>query len=164
MRLGRVTYLGTALVCPPAQSQGVEGMRNDPEVEAIAMQYVMDYERERGWTPEDVSNLRDGSGFDIRSVGSVDEITGIAPVRRIEVKGRAGINQNVSLTSNEWRKAQQLGDSYWLYVVWGCHSDNLQLLKIPDPARNLAGNAHEVKQVTRYLIDAESLQRANQKV
>ena len=164
VRLGRVTYLGTALVCPPAQSQGVEGMRNDPEVEAIAMQYVMDYERERGWTPEDVSNLRDGSGFDIRSVGSVDEITGIAPVRRIEVKGRAGINQNVSLTSNEWRKAQQLGDSYWLYVVWGCHSDNLQLLKIPDPARNLAGNAHEVKQVTRYLIDAESLQRANQKV
>ena len=164
VRPGRVTYLGTALVCPPAQSQGVEGMRNDPEVEAIAMQYVMDYERERGWTPEDVSNLRDGSGFDIRSVGSVDEITGIAPVRRIEVKGRAGINQNVSLTSNEWRKAQQLGDSYWLYVVWGCHSDNLQLLKIPDPARNLAGNAHEVKQVTRYLIDAESLQRANQKV
>ena len=157
VRPGRVTYLGTALVCPPAQSQGVEGMRNDPEVEAIAMQYVMDYERERGWTPEDVSNLRDGSGFDIRSVGTVDESTGIAPVRRIEVKGRAGINQNISLTSNEWRKAQQLGDSYWLYVVWGCHSDNLQLLKIPDPARNLAGNAHEIKQVTRYLISAESL-------
>jgi len=118
----------------------------------------MDYERQRGWEPEDVSKKQDGSGFDIRSVGPVDEVTGIATVRRIEVKGRAQNEQEVSLTVNEWRKAQQLGDSYWLYVVWGCRSDNPQLLTIQNPAQVLAGDAKEIKQVTRYIVGAEALQ------
>jgi superfamily II DNA or RNA helicase len=157
VRPGRVTYLGSALVCPPSADQAFEGMRNDPEVEAIAMAYVMDYERQRGWTPEDVSNLRDGSGFDIRSVGPMDETTQISPVRRIEVKGRAAIGQAVSLTKNEWQKAKQLGDSYWLYVVWGCNSGNPQLITIQDPARNLGNDVKEVKQVTRYVIDGDRL-------
>jgi hypothetical protein len=133
-------------------------MRNDPEVEAFAMQYVMDYERSRGWMPEDVSQKQDGSGFDIRSVGPEDPVTQIAPVRRIEVKGRARVNEEVSLTANEWKKAQQLGESYWLYVVWGCKTtDSPQLLTIQNPARVLAGEAKEIKQVTRYLVRAEAL-------
>jgi hypothetical protein len=107
---GRVTYLEAALVHPViALVEKMPGMRNDPEVEAFAMEWLMEYERQRGWEPEDVSKNHDGSGFDIRSVGAVDSETGIAPVRRIEVKGRAQANQEVSLTSNEWRKAQQLG-------------------------------------------------------
>ncbi|MHC5731205.1 MAG: protein NO VEIN domain-containing protein, partial [Nostoc sp.] len=119
--------MGSALVYPaPVEVSKYPGMRNDPDVEAFAMQYVMEYERQRGWEPEDVSQKHDGSGFDIRSVGPVDEVTGIAPVQRIEVKGRAQHNQEIALTVNEWRKAQQLGDSYWLYVVWGCKSENPQ--------------------------------------
>ncbi|MBE9213631.1 DUF3883 domain-containing protein [Plectonema cf. radiosum LEGE 06105] len=160
IRPGRVAYLGTALVHhAPVEASNYPGMQNDPEVEAFAMQYVMDYERQRGWEPEDVSNKRDGSGFDIRSLGQVDEVTGVAPVRRIEVKGRAQCNQQVSLTINEWRKAQQLRDSYWLYVVWGCNTDNPQLLMIQNPAKVLAGDAKEIKQVTRYIVEAEALQR-----
>jgi Domain of unknown function (DUF3883) len=135
------------------------GMQNDPEVEAFAMQYVMDYERQRGWEPEDVSKKQDGSGFDIRSVGQVDEKTEIAPVRRIEVKGRSQSNQEVSLTINGWRKAQQLGESYWLYVVWGCNTDNPQLLTIQNPAKVLALDAKEIKQVTRYIVGAAALQQ-----
>jgi len=157
---GRVAYLGCAIAYPaPAWVAAMPGMKNDPEVEAFAMQYVMDYERHRGWQPEDVSNNRDGSGFDIRSLGSVDLETGIAPVRRIEVKGRAQLNQEVSLTSNEWRKAQQLGDSYWLYVVWGCKTGSPQLLKIHNPAKVLVGDAKEVRQVTRYLVPADAITR-----
>jgi Domain of unknown function (DUF3883) len=145
------------------------GMQNDPLVEAFAMQYVMDYERDRGWEPLDISKNQDGSGFDIRSVGPVSPKSpldkgglegGIAPVRRIEVKGRSQNYQQVSLTVNEWRKAQQLGDSYWLYVVWGCKTDNPQLLMIPNPAKALAGDAKEIKQVTRYLVGAEALQKS----
>jgi len=34
-------------------------MRNDPEVEAIAMQWVLDYEHQRGWQPH-ISKDRDG--------------------------------------------------------------------------------------------------------
>lgn len=161
VRPGRVTYLGTALIYPGvAVVNDCAQMRNDPKVEAIAMQFVMNYERDRGWQPEDMSKNGDGSGFDIRSVGSVDPETGKSLVRRIEVKGRAQFNQPVSLTVNEWRKAQQLGDSYWLYVVWGCNTPNPQLLTIQNPARVLAGDAKEIKQVTRYLVGAEALRRS----
>ena len=169
IRPGRVAYLGTALVYPaPVEASHYPGMQNDPEVEAFAIQYVMDYERQRGWEPEDVSKKRDGSGFDIRSVGQVPPISpldkgglegGVAPVRRIEVKGRSQSYQEVSLTINEWRKAQQLGESYWLYVVWGCNTDNPQLLTIQNPAKVLAGDAKEIKQVTRYIVGAEALQQ-----
>jgi hypothetical protein len=158
IRPGRVSYLGTALVCPAPVEVASPGMRNDPEVEAFAMQYVMDYERARGWMPEDVSQKQDGSGFDIRSVGPEDPVTQIAPVRRIEVKGRAFSNEEISLTANEWRKAQQLGESYWLYVVWGTKTESPQLLKIQNPACVLAAQAKEIKQVTRYLVGAEALQ------
>jgi len=38
------------------------------------MQWVLDYEHQRGWQPQDISKDRDGSGFDIRSVGQlIDE-------------------------------------------------------------------------------------------
>ncbi|WP_017305482.1 DUF3883 domain-containing protein [Spirulina subsalsa] len=156
VRPGRLVYLGTALVIPPTEPIS-SGMRNDPEVEAIAMEFVMNYERERGWTPEDISQRNDGSGFDIRSEGQTDEITGNLPIRRIEVKGRAGMNQDVSLTSNEWRRAQQLGDTYWLYVVWNCQGEQPQLLTIQNPALVLAGEVKEIKQVTRYIVGAEAL-------
>lgn len=160
VRPGRVTFLGTALVYPaPDDVAGMPGMKNDPEVEAFAMEWVMNYERDRGWEPEDISKNKDGSGFDIRSVGPVDLETGMAPVRRIEVKGRAQKNEEVSLTSNEWRKAQQLGETYWLYVVWGCKTDQPQLLMIQNPARVFAGDAKEVEEVTRYLIPYQSIQK-----
>jgi hypothetical protein len=83
----------------------------------------------------------------------------MTPVRRIEVKGRAQRDLEVSLTVNEWRKAQQLGDSYWLYVVWGCKTPNPELLMIPNPAKTLVGNIKEIKQVTRYIISAGALQQ-----
>ena len=88
IRPGRVAYLGTALVHPGvAVVADCAEMRNDPEVEKFAMQWVMDYECDRGWKPQDISKDRDASGFDIRSVGPVEPETGKAPVRRIEVKG-----------------------------------------------------------------------------
>ena len=161
VRPGRVAYLGTALVHPGSVVvPDCSEMRNDPEVEAFAMQWVLDYERQRGWSPIDISKNHDGSGFDIRSVGPADPDTGKSPVRRIEVKGRAQLHQKVSLTVNEWRKAQQLEDSYWLYVAWGCKTPTPQLLMIQNPAKKLVGDAKEIKQVTRYLIGAEALMRS----
>jgi len=161
VRPGRVAYLGTALVHPGSVVVAdCPEMRNDPEVEVFAMQWVLDYERQRGWSPIDISKDHDGSGFDIRSVGPADPETKKSPVRRIEVKGRTQLHQKVSLTVNEWRKAQQLGDSYWLYVVWGCKTPTPQLLMIQNPAKKLVGDAKEIKQVTRYLVGAEALMRS----
>lgn len=65
-------------------------------------------------------------------------------VRRIEVKGRADFNQDISLTNNEWRRTQQLGDTYCLYVVWGCKTDSPQLITIQNPAVVLAGKIKEI--------------------
>ncbi|MBE9146143.1 helicase-related protein [Planktothrix mougeotii] len=159
VRPGRVMYLGTALVYPTPPETLNTVLRTDPEVEALAMEFVMDYERQQGWQPEDVSDYHDGSGFDIRSIGPSPDGVQPPPVRRIEVKGRAQQGQGVSLTGNEWRKAQQLGESYWLYVVWGCHTPNPQLLRIPNPTQVLARDAKEIKQVTRYLVEGEALQK-----
>jgi len=78
------------------------------------MQWVLDYEHQRGWQPQDISKDRDG-GL-IFAVWDQLIQTGKLPVRRIEVKGRAQLHQKVSLSVNEWRPAAR--DSYWLYVVW----------------------------------------------
>src|SRR6266446_3380811 len=94
VREGVVRYIGTALVVPITRTSLAaqleqesnispdELVRND-EIERIGMDYVMAYEQERGWQPEDISKSHDGSGFDIRSI---DPETG--EIRRIEVKAR----------------------------------------------------------------------------
>ena len=119
------------------------------------MQFVMAHEQERGWFPTDISQLHDGSGFDIRSVGPLDA-SGKRGVRRIEVKGRSGYSQPVVLTPNEWLQAQRHAESFWLYVVWGCGEGQMpQLITIQNPAARLASAAQPV--VKHYLIPAEAI-------
>ena len=65
-------------------------MVEDEEVERIGMEVAMEYKRQRGRVPEDVT--KENFGFDIRS--------------RIEVKARAG-EGDIALTPNEWFKAKR---------------------------------------------------------
>jgi len=104
-------------------SKGVP-VRRDDEVEAIAMDVSMRYERSRGWTPTDVS--RDGEHYDIRSEGPGGE------KRFIEVKGRARSGAIV-LTGPEVDKLRQLGERAWLYVVTFCKGERPRLRVIQDP-------------------------------
>ena len=130
--------LGVARVFPqPAVDQS---MRSDAEIEAIGMKVAMQYERERGRNPEDVSahNL----GYDIRSTGPSGE------VRYIEVKARATTGAIV-LTPNEWLMAQRFGEEYWLYIVEHAAS-NPQLHTIQNPAAKL--HAQQVVETVRYVI------------
>jgi hypothetical protein len=108
-------------------SKGVP-MRRDAEVEAIAMDVVMRYERSRGWTPIDVS--QDGEHYDIRSESPTGE------KRFIEVKGRAQSGAIV-LTGPELDKLRQLGDRAWLYVVTFCKGERPRLRIIQDPIPKL---------------------------
>ncbi len=156
LRPGPVTYLGTAWVVPTEDQRVAALMRRDDEVEHIAMQKAMRYERARDWEPEDISQRRDGSGFDIRSLGPADEY-GRRPVRRIEVKGRANDGEPVVLSPNEWLQARRHGDTYWLYVVWGCKTGRPRLLTIQDPAHKLARQAQPLTVVKGYLLPAEAL-------
>jgi hypothetical protein len=76
------------------------------------------------------AGLQENPGFDLLSTHPDGKVLAI------EVKGRAGIG-DVELTENEWVKACNLQDRYWLYVVYNCAGHNPQLLRIQNPFRNL---------------------------
>jgi len=108
-------------------SKGIP-MRRDDEVEAIAMDVAMRYERSRGWTPVDVSS--EGEHYDIRSESPTGE------KRYIEVKGRSESGA-IILTGPELDKLRQLEDRAYLYIVTFCKSDRPRLRIIQDPISRL---------------------------
>ncbi len=138
--------LGAALVLPlplagpeePAAADDVlrepsehgPGMRPDALVEAVGMAVAMAYEREQGWTPEDVS--AENHGFDIRSLRYREDGT-VADVRYIEVKARARSGA-IRLSANEWKKARHFDDQFWLYIVTDAGTDHPRLHRIHNPA------------------------------
>ena len=115
-------------------------LKGDKEIELIGMNFVLDYERKEGRTPEDVS--LENLGFDIRSTDNDGNI------RYIEVKARAKTN-SVALTQNEWFKAKRFKDDYYLYAVMNA-STKPDLYIIPNPAENL--ETEEKVEVVRYII------------
>ena len=122
--------LTEAMIAPiPVASLESEGkvpskgfpMRRDDEVEAIAMDVTLGYERSRGWLPTDVS--RDGEHYDVRSEGP-------GGVKRfIEVKGRAQSGA-IILTGPELDRLRQLGERAWLYVITFCKGERAWLYVI----------------------------------
>jgi hypothetical protein len=80
------------------------------------------------------AGLPEHPGFDLLSKRPDGE------ERCIEVKGRAG-TEDIELTENEWVKACNLKESYWLYVVLGCESPLPRLYRVQDPFRRLLVSA-----------------------
>ena len=147
---GEITFLAHALVLPSSDPE--DQKRRDKEIEMIAMRVAIAHEEAQGATVKDVSTKEQASmaglgeypGFDLHSLrpGSVE--------RAIEVKGRAGVG-DVDISENEWAKACNLRERYWLYVVFDCASSNPQLIRIRDPwsklitkARGFVLNEHEI--------------------
>ena len=162
-RSGPVRHLASVWILPAGQVPEVaptwlEDAEIVGRIELAAMRVVMDYERQRGWEPFDISDQR-GPGFDIRSLGPADPASGHRRVRRIEVKGRAR-GQPVRLTVNEWLKARQLGETYWLYVVWDPVEPGAEPVCVPDPAHTLEHTAREVRVLSGYEVPAEAVERA----
>ena len=129
---GEVTFLAHAFVVPSSDQE--DRQRYDADVEAIAVRTVYAYEEAHGATVRDVSiaaralaaGLEAWPGFDLLSrQPSGEELA-------IEVKGRAGIG-DVELTENEYIRACNLRDRYWLYVVYECAKASPRLLRIQDP-------------------------------
>ncbi|MBW9223271.1 DUF3883 domain-containing protein [Methanothermococcus sp. SCGC AD-155-E23] len=128
-----------------------EGMSEDRRIEEIGMKVAMEFERSEGRDPIDVSEYN--LGYDIYSKGIDGE------VRYIEVKGRVGEGA-VALTKNEWLKAQELGDKYYLYVVSNA-ATNPTLHIIKDPARKL----EPVEKVeVKMIVPAEEWKKKSDKV
>jgi superfamily II DNA or RNA helicase len=130
--VGEVVFLAHALVVP--SSDPADRKRHDAAIEAVAVRVACAHEEATGATVRDVSKaalalaagLGENPGFDLlsRKAGQPD--------RCIEVKGRAGIG-DIELTENEWAKACNLRDRYWLYVVFDCASPQPRLLRVQDP-------------------------------
>jgi superfamily II DNA or RNA helicase len=111
---------GSAWVLPHPEraTPNVAALVRDDEIEGIAVDAVIAFERARGWEVESVE--KDNRGFDLisRRPHPEDPKTAIE-VRFIEVKGRSFVGE-VALTTNEYRTAQRLKKDYWLYVVFNC--------------------------------------------
>ncbi len=131
-----IAFLAHALVVPTDDPE--ERKRYDAEVEAIAVKVAWAFEEAAGGVVRDVSKphlaraagLNDNPGFDLLSHRPVEGARGI------EVKGRAA-SGDVELTENEWTKACNERDRYWLYVVFDCGSPHPRLLRVRDPFRRL---------------------------
>ena len=135
------------LLHPERKSPEVRRLQPDPEVEAIAMQVAMEYEKEKGRQVHDVHEKN--FGYDLTSL---DVNSG--ELRLIEVKGIGESAGNVLLTPNEKRVAEDRRDCYWLYVVTDCKGDPKLQNPIKDPARL---QWHAVKKVDHYYLSIDAV-------
>ncbi|NPV45157.1 MAG: DUF3883 domain-containing protein [Firmicutes bacterium] len=143
LTLGMPRFKGIVRVIP-AQNVS-DSMHSSDEIERLGMEMAMQYEREQGRSPEDVS--AENMGFDIRSKDENGNI------RYIEVKARAGIGA-VALTPNEWFKAQRLSNDYYLYAILNAVKKP-ELYTIRNPAKNL--EPEEKLEIVRYIIPAHQI-------
>jgi superfamily II DNA or RNA helicase len=134
---GEAAMVAHALILPVDDPE--ERRRHDADVEAIAARLVRVHEEATGAIVHDVSSpdlarragLTDWPGFDLRSLRPATA-QGPAEERAIEVKGRAG-SGGVEVSENEWAKACNLRDRYWLYVVFDCATPRPRLVRVKDP-------------------------------
>lgn len=133
---GEVKFLAHAIVVPSSDPEELK--RYDEEIEVMAVKMAWAFEESLGARVRDVSTaklalaagLTAHPGFDLLSRRDhADELA-------IEVKGRAGVG-DVEVTENEWAKACNLRERYWLYVVYDCGSPRPRLLRVQDPFAKL---------------------------
>ena len=170
-RHGPVRHVASCLVLPPnTVFDGFPELVEEQDtglkrrVELAAEDVVVAYEEARSRECERVGHLK--IGFDIRSLAAPDPQTGyrdpVEGVRRIEVKGRRS-GRPVRLTTNEWYKAQQLGETYWLYVVWDpLENPDAMPVMIQNPAKHLDHAKKEVVAARYYDIPATAVEKAAQ--
>jgi hypothetical protein len=139
IRPGRVVFVAHALIVPSTDPDDLA--RHDADVERVAMDVVIAYEEAQGAEVKDVSTpelaraagLSDNPGFDLLAIYPSTDPRGR---RAIEVKGRASTG-DVEVSSNEWARAANLRDQYWLYVVYDCATPSPKLARVQDPFGNL---------------------------
>lgn len=162
-RPGPLRHIGTALVLPHEEYRtdilddiSLGDLKTNQMIEKAAEDIIVRFEESRGWTTERIGHLK--KGFDIRSIGPADPQTGRYEVRRIEAKGRQK-GQPIILTFNEWFKAEQLGDSYWLYVVWDpIENPNAEPILIQNPVKALDHVKKRYDKYRVFSIPAESVE------
>jgi hypothetical protein len=171
-RTGPVRYLATALVLMPeadvAAQLGTLGREPDADLrrqkERRAEEIVIETLVAEGFPRDRIERIGSQKiGFDIRAHRIIDSTTGQIDVRRIEVKGYSR-DTDIQLTVNEWYKAQQLGPTYWLYVVWDPLTENHEVVRVHNPAEKLDHAKKEIVVARIFAIPAESINQYRVKV
>jgi hypothetical protein len=137
---GSITFVAHALVVP--SSDPLDREQHDVNVEIAAVKVAQAFEEAAGakvldvHTPElaRMAGLPDNPGFDLLSIRSEKE------KRAIEVKGRAGTG-DIEVSANEWAKACNLRDGFWLYAVYDCATPGPRLVRVQDPFGSLLAKA-----------------------
>ena len=137
---GAVTFIAHALVVPSSDPADIE--QHDKNVELVAMQLAQVFEEAAGARVLDVhtpelarqAGLPDNPGFDLLSIRPGNE------KRSIEVKGRAATG-DIEVSANEWAKACNMRQDYWLYAVYNCATPNPRLARVQDPFGTLLAKA-----------------------
>lgn len=140
---GNLTFFAHALIVPSTNAEDLA--RHDAEVERIAVDFVRAFEEAEGAVVKDVhtpelaraAGLTDNPGFDLLAIYPTGDPRGR---RAIEVKGRAGAG-DVEVSSNEWARAANLRDGYWLYAVYNCATPTPRLARVQDPFGSLLAKA-----------------------
>ena len=165
-RAGPVRHLATAAVFPPdadiVATMRQWGIDTDPESrrrkELAAEKIAIDDLVAEGFPRDLIQRVAHEklTGFDYRAQRPLDATIGLMEVRRIEVKGYTHGNP-IQLEHSEWTKAQQLGETYWLYVVWDPLTPDHRLVKIQNPYRVLEHAVKHRQIIRRYEIPAEAI-------
>jgi len=97
-----------------------------------AMPAVFNYEGLNGREARRVSRQEH---YDVKSERKENER--ILEERFIEVKTKMGRSISFKLSDEEFEMAEEKGDSYWLYMVYGVRTDRPVMLCIRNPAKRL---------------------------
>lgn len=153
---GKVQFITHALVVPSSDPADLK--QHEANVELVAMKIAQAFEESAGarvvdvHTPEmaRLAGLPDHPGFDLLSIRPDNE------ERAIEVKGRAEVG-DIEVSANEWAKACNMRDAYWLYAVYGCAAPAPRLVRVQDPfARLLAKTKGSVLIGSKQLNEVSS--------
>ncbi len=155
LNIGMPQFIGTIRIKPDIETYA-DYMVKDDDVERIGMDISMEYEKNCGRVPEDVS--AENLGFDIRS--KIETQDGEIIERYIEVKARAK-KGSVALTQNEWFKAMRFKDKYYLYIVLNAVTKP-ELLIIKNPAENT--RFAEKIEVVRFIVPLSEITKKGIKV
>jgi len=137
---GAVTFIVHALVVPSSDPMDIK--QHEANVEIVAMKIAQAFEEAAGakvmdvHTPElaRMAGLPENPGFDLLSIRPENEKWAI------EVKGRSG-KGDVEISANEWAKACNMRQDYWLYAVYECATPNPRLVRVQDPFGSLLAKA-----------------------
>ncbi len=157
VRPAQVEFVAHALAVPPAgaDANSSERLRHEETVEAIAVRIASAWETDRHADVVDVSKpslarsagLADHPGFDLLATSPDGHR------RSIEVKGRSG-RDPIQVEINEWKQACNLGDRYWLYVVFDCATPRPMLVRVQNPFAKLLAT---MRHTAAFVIPAQAV-------